>query len=84
MLGTSPPSSLKPVSFPPEGVSEGELAGAALYLSLIAFLLGKRGWGQSLAVAAKAQEVRPGEESKEALAKLLNQGLKEIFGSADS
>jgi len=79
-LGASPPSSLRPTSFPLEGVSEGELAGAALYLSLIAFLLEKREWGQSLAVATKAQEVRPGEESREALAKLLNRGLKEIFG----
>jgi hypothetical protein len=79
MLATLPASSLKPASLPLEGVSEGELAGAALYLSLIAFLLGKREWGQSLAVATKAQEVRPGEESREALARLLNRGLKEIF-----
>jgi len=80
MLSASPPSSLRPPSFPLEGVSEGELVGAAVYLSLIAFLLGKREWGQSLIVATKAQEVKAGEESKEALAKLLAQGLKEIFG----
>jgi hypothetical protein len=79
MLGTLPPSSLRPTSLPQEGVSEGELVGAAIYLSLIAFLLGKREWGQSLVVATKMQEVKPGEESKEALTKLLTQGLREIF-----
>jgi hypothetical protein len=80
MLGSLPPSSLRPTSFPLEGLSEGEMVGAAVYLSLIAFLLGKREWGQSLLVATKVQEVRPGEGGKEVLAKLLTQGLKEIFG----
>ena len=79
MLGTLPPSSLKPASFPLENVSEGELVGAAIYLSLIAFLLGKREWGQSLVVTTKVQEVKVGEGSGEALARLLTQGTKEIF-----
>jgi hypothetical protein len=79
MLSTLPPSSLKPTPLPQEGVSEGELVGAAIYLSLIAFLLGKREWGQALVVATKVQEVNPGGESAEALAKLLTQGLREIF-----
>jgi len=79
MLGTSPPPSPKLTSFPLEGVSEGELVGAAIYLSLIAFLLGKREWGQSLVVATKVQEAKVEEGSKEALAKLLALGLKEIF-----
>jgi hypothetical protein len=79
MLGALPPSSLKAPPFPLEGLSHGELVGAAVYLSLIAFLLGKGEWGQGLLVATKVQEVRPGEESKEALAKLFTRGLKEIF-----
>jgi hypothetical protein len=79
MLSTLPPSSLKPAPLLQEGVSEGELVGAAIYLSLIAFLLGKREWGQALVVATKVQEVKPGGESGEALAKLLTQGLREIF-----
>jgi hypothetical protein len=80
MLGALPSFSLRPTSFPPEGLSEGEMVGAAVYLSLIAFLLGKGEWGQGLLVATKVQEVRPGKEGEEALAKLLTQGLKEIFG----
>jgi hypothetical protein len=79
MLAALPLSHLKPTSFSLEGMSEGELAGAAIYLSLIAFLLGKREWGQSLVVATKVQEVKTGEEGKEALAELLALGLKEIF-----